>query len=361
METQPQQLITVKSKFGEDLRRFSLPLSCRYEELCAHLAAVYSGRHVDKEPGSLVVKYVDDEGDLISITSDEELSEAFRLSKDNVPPILRLIVSASSASTTATATATVSLVNEPAADKRIKITIEKGPLPATTTASSASAHNNVLSKEEKEYPPLADPSQWDPPSKQPQQAQQRPRRVVDETLANCTETSLEVAKYSKEISQQTLLFSESIKAALEQQKESDREHSQLCSTLSSDIAQQCSQLCRRTAELCGRLSTLQRQQQYQAGSLSPGVAGELSSQSTALCSQLADATLRLSLGGDKEKKEEEEEEEGPEALVERLKRQSESMRQLSQRAVDECRELANRTREESLRTSSDIRRIIMEL
>ena len=57
----------VKSVFGTDIRRFQLPIGSSYTRLLAAIADVYQ---IDRE--TLVIKYRDDEGDVVSIASDVE-------------------------------------------------------------------------------------------------------------------------------------------------------------------------------------------------------------------------------------------------------------------------------------------------
>jgi len=74
--------ITIKTLFNEDTRRFSINKNATFEELLCNICSVYN-RH-----DNLTLSYTDDEGDLITITSDSELHEAFRVH----PHILRVLV-----------------------------------------------------------------------------------------------------------------------------------------------------------------------------------------------------------------------------------------------------------------------------
>lgn len=67
--------ITVKSRLGDDIRRFQLRDCASYEELRSSLARIYNC-----DSNSLIVQYTDDEGDLVTIASDAEFQEGLALS-----------------------------------------------------------------------------------------------------------------------------------------------------------------------------------------------------------------------------------------------------------------------------------------
>jgi hypothetical protein len=74
---------------GEDLRRFSIEVPCKsvFEALCVRIQTIYSPAFAS---GKLpVIKYRDDEGDAITITSDEELEEAIRAANGG---LIRLVL-----------------------------------------------------------------------------------------------------------------------------------------------------------------------------------------------------------------------------------------------------------------------------
>jgi len=81
-------LVAVKTKLDEDLRRFAVSREIPFNGLCALISKLYGLE-------SFSLKYADEESDLISITSTEELAEAFRICAcldHNPTPILRLTV-----------------------------------------------------------------------------------------------------------------------------------------------------------------------------------------------------------------------------------------------------------------------------
>lgn len=71
---QQQSEVTYKVKYNEELRRFSLPSSATWETVVGKIGTLFS-LNVD----SIVVKYEDDEKELVTIDSDSELQEAVRV------------------------------------------------------------------------------------------------------------------------------------------------------------------------------------------------------------------------------------------------------------------------------------------
>jgi hypothetical protein len=69
--TQMQQQIHIKVKCGEDFRRFLL-LNCQYSELANQIRTLFGIDQSEK----LVIKYTDEEGDMVTVSSDEELKLA---------------------------------------------------------------------------------------------------------------------------------------------------------------------------------------------------------------------------------------------------------------------------------------------
>jgi len=72
--------LDVKIRCGEDIRRVSLDLEMDLERLMARLTTMFNLDGMN-HGGSFRIKYQDDEGDLVSITDDEELLTAFVLAK----------------------------------------------------------------------------------------------------------------------------------------------------------------------------------------------------------------------------------------------------------------------------------------
>jgi len=69
-----QQTLTFKVKFGEELRRFSVPLTTEWEEIISKICTIFN-----MEKGTFTVKYEDDEKEMITLDSTVELQEAVRI------------------------------------------------------------------------------------------------------------------------------------------------------------------------------------------------------------------------------------------------------------------------------------------
>lgn len=80
-------MVRVKSNFAGDIRRFVLPSTPEYSQLLAHLSTAYG-------ISDFQVKYKDDEGDLVTMTTDAELTEAIATAVVN--DLLRLDIVPSS-------------------------------------------------------------------------------------------------------------------------------------------------------------------------------------------------------------------------------------------------------------------------
>jgi len=79
--------ITVKLSYHDDLRRLSVDsASFTFAQLKETIKRLFSSLDTEK----IVIKYEDDEQDLVTISSDEELNEAFNVSHRKQPPFLRL-------------------------------------------------------------------------------------------------------------------------------------------------------------------------------------------------------------------------------------------------------------------------------
>lgn len=80
--------LIVKIKYGTEIRRFTLQDPISYNVLCRTLTELFPHNNIIFSD-SYTIKYYDDEGDLVSIETDEELYEASRLSKSH-SNVLRL-------------------------------------------------------------------------------------------------------------------------------------------------------------------------------------------------------------------------------------------------------------------------------
>lgn len=80
--------LIVKIKYGTEIRRFTLQDPISYNVLCRTLTELFPHNNVTFSD-SYTIKYYDDEGDLVSIETDEELHEASRLARSH-SNVLRL-------------------------------------------------------------------------------------------------------------------------------------------------------------------------------------------------------------------------------------------------------------------------------
>jgi len=71
-------MVVIKLQFKEDIRRVTVDHWLNFSELRNLALTLFE----NALPSAYVFKYKDDEGDLITVSSDRELSEAFRLGKD---------------------------------------------------------------------------------------------------------------------------------------------------------------------------------------------------------------------------------------------------------------------------------------
>jgi hypothetical protein len=77
--------IIVKAKYQEDIRRLTLDKVPSFNELTASLSQLFPNL-----PIPFVVKYLDEDEDTVTISTDMELAEAIRLASDT--NVLRLFL-----------------------------------------------------------------------------------------------------------------------------------------------------------------------------------------------------------------------------------------------------------------------------
>ncbi|KAL6077403.1 Agamous MADS-box protein [Balamuthia mandrillaris] len=159
-------MVVVKVINGEDIRRLSINDSISFEELRDKIRGIYGGSEGEGLLGPstpFLVKYTDDEGDLVSISSDGELADALAL----LPPkaILRLTIfpqptpsPASSSSSAATPTTTASL---PAASTASQTSPQPQPQPQPQSAWSVT-QSATLPASSLAFPPLSSSSVGQP-------------------------------------------------------------------------------------------------------------------------------------------------------------------------------------------------------
>ncbi|KAL6044402.1 hypothetical protein QOT17_023358 [Balamuthia mandrillaris] len=160
-------MVVVKVINGEDIRRLTINDSISFEELRGKIRGIYGGNEGEGLLGPstpFLIKYTDDEGDLVSISSDGELADALAL----LPPkaILRLTIlpqptpsPASSSSSAATPTTTASL---PAASTAAQtLSLQPQPQPQSQSAWSVT-QSATLPASSLAFPPLSSSSVGQP-------------------------------------------------------------------------------------------------------------------------------------------------------------------------------------------------------
>jgi len=241
--------------------------------------------------GNFVVKYNDDEGDLISVTTTEELVEAFRLSQDLKPPILRITIFKSNKGE---ASKVEEVKEEEDSHQYPSIPIsewdapQKEPRKVEEAPIKKEEPKKEEMKESNQYPPLPI-SEWDAPKKKPvllvsvkipqsaahaEQEVTIPISISAQIQNQCTSTSADVSKYSRETMISALPFATTY------------------SELSSTIAAQCKELSETTAQISKRLSSLQTEETLRLNDVSKEVA-DLSLATMRECKKLSDATALL--------------------------------------------------------------------
>jgi len=68
--------LTLKITFGDDTRRISVQTDLSYSDLIQHVTTLF--RLSQDQVSAVVLKYLDDESDLVTVSSDQELREAVR-------------------------------------------------------------------------------------------------------------------------------------------------------------------------------------------------------------------------------------------------------------------------------------------
>jgi hypothetical protein len=81
-----QELITFKVKLGSELRRFSLPVTLQWDDLLEKINNLFNFQTGSK----VTVKYEDDEKELVTVDSTEELQEAIRVYSQQQSNCIRL-------------------------------------------------------------------------------------------------------------------------------------------------------------------------------------------------------------------------------------------------------------------------------
>jgi len=245
--------ITIKASVGDELRRFCVPETISFADFVNNLKKLCNSR------GELSIKYIDDEGDWIVVTSAEELREAFRMAKESKPPLLRVNLQVKEV-----APELPNLVGTQTSLPEIAIPNNYPPLDVAFWDAPAK-----IKKEEglpesaipNEYPPL-DVAFWDVPPKKAEIAQpislvaiapEQPLRIAVQTANYCTSTLHSVLKCSADIAKETQKHSDQIRVQLHDSGLASST-ALLCSDLSRKIAEECRALSLETVELSKQLA-----------------------------------------------------------------------------------------------------------
>jgi hypothetical protein len=82
-------MVVIKVTYGTDIRRITINETLSYKDLRALLKKL----HHNALPAHFDIKYLDDENDKVTISSDRELAEAIEFVKTAKQPLLRVILS----------------------------------------------------------------------------------------------------------------------------------------------------------------------------------------------------------------------------------------------------------------------------
>lgn len=82
-------MFVLKFYFNNDIRRIALSEQVPFSTLIAFVKDLFASNPL---PEKFVFKYVDNENDVITVTSDEELLEAFRISAKQAPSLIKFEV-----------------------------------------------------------------------------------------------------------------------------------------------------------------------------------------------------------------------------------------------------------------------------
>jgi len=266
------------------------------------------------------VRYTDDEGDLISITTTEALNEAVRLAKETKPPILRVVV-----------------LDSP---EKGGIFSDQTP-PEEPQKQAPSFH-----EEQKEYPPLP-VNEWDAPKKK--KIEETPREVatVDSVPVKMKRSapgtfSARISQQVEDTSAEVAQYSKDMVASMKGESET----SVTCAQLSRAIMLSCVDIAATTSILCQKLAQAQSNETstigcYNDEELSTATAKRcqrLSEDTATMCTELAQATA-MSMAG----------------------KEHEELVDISKQVWGTVFELSNRTASLSQQLSDEMKKTIMEM
>ena len=320
---------TIKVQFEGDLRRFAVDeKTVKYEEVMEQIKLLYGFGSVSS---GLSLKYKDDEGDMISITSSAELLEALRLSKLETPPILRLIV------TNPKYTPSQQLMN---AQQNLS------PQSAVNTKGATEEEE----KEEKCYAPLS-PSQWDAPKKEitttttypePRIVESRPLTIAQDMNNHCMDTVKDVKSFSSSALADMHLNTAAVIASL--RLPTVMESIFEVSDLSKEIAAACRDLSRETAQISEAVSKLTKSESISESNQSRDNVNSFSNDALKTTQQFSNETIQMLAKQSQEANK----------RVECLKEQSQKLAELSRATAEMGSNLSRDTLASGSSASSEI-------
>jgi len=85
---------TLKVSHGNELRRVSLasPSSSTFSSVCGTVAQLFPTLQPQNSGGAFLLRWVDDDGDVITIAADEDVREAIDYSRKAGRDVLKVIV-----------------------------------------------------------------------------------------------------------------------------------------------------------------------------------------------------------------------------------------------------------------------------
>eukprot|EP01090_Pellita_catalonica_P003541 TRINITY_DN13209_c0_g1_i1.p1 TRINITY_DN13209_c0_g1~~TRINITY_DN13209_c0_g1_i1.p1 ORF type:complete len:371 (+),score=73.72 TRINITY_DN13209_c0_g1_i1:58-1113(+) len=329
--------VTIKTKFEDDLRRFSVQDDVSFAQFSDEIKAHYGVE------GAVLIKYFDDEGDLITITNDLELQAAFSFIKTQVPPILRVSVYANVAVNLRISnqypTIPVSQWDAPVKEKEVE-----------TKKIVAEAKSEP--KIEKKSPEKKQEPKKPEPVKKSEPVNKSPRKGMSAQLvAEMDAFAQELSDISANAANDTLESSTQTLDGLRQDTTASF-NSLACSELSAQIAKECIDLSKTTSQLCDKLakvgveeSTTNSGVESEVEALSNDtvkICYRLSQQTSEMCAELSNATNVLTKQAEEQRKS---------SLF--LQKQSQELMRLANSTTASASALSMKTSEESAQYSAD--------
>jgi len=253
-------------------------------------------------PNEAIIKYKDDEGDFISISSTAELQEAFSITRTQVPPILRLFLASSSSQPipqyTPEGNVETEIVHEVPQPEQSKVEEIKQIKPEIKEEKEEIKEEKKVEEKAKEYPYLKI-SDWDAPQKvvvTETKTVSVPVLIVDsikpKTIAQSTNDE------SVEISRSVQSFSLSTTAQTHQSSATVLELMNLHCTsfngdLSKEISDSCKDLSRKTSELCEEMTRMTRAESVTGSDQSVVDVASFSKETVRMCEQFSKETAEM--------------------------------------------------------------------